>query len=55
MWVTDRHDMTLDVKAALNLNTTNQPTNQTKILLFGEELTLTTNYEIVIFHGLKIT
>ena len=26
--VTDRHDMTLDVKVALNSNTTNQPTNQ---------------------------
>ena len=27
MCVTDRHDMTLAVKVALNLNTTNQPTN----------------------------
>ena len=26
MCVTDRHDMTLAVKVALNLNTTNQPT-----------------------------
>ena len=26
MYVTDRHDMTLAVKVALNLNTTNQPT-----------------------------
>ena len=25
MWVTDCHDMTLAVKVALNLNTTNQP------------------------------
>ena len=28
MCVTDRHDMTLAVKVALNPNTTNQPTNQ---------------------------
>ena len=27
MCVTDRHDMTLAVKVALNPNTTNQPTN----------------------------
>ena len=26
MYVTDRHDMTLAVKLALNLNTTNKPT-----------------------------
>ena len=26
IWVTDRHDMTLPVKVALNLETTNQPT-----------------------------
>ena len=25
MWVTDRHDVTLAVKVALNPNTTNQP------------------------------
>ena len=31
MCVTDRHNMTLAIKVALNLNTTNQPTNQ-KIL-----------------------
>ena len=28
MCVTNRHDMTLDVKAALNPNITNQPTKQ---------------------------
>ena len=28
MYVTDRHDMTLAVKVALNPNTTNQLTNQ---------------------------
>ena len=31
MCVTDRHDMTLAVKVALNPNTTNQPTNQTNL------------------------
>ena len=32
MRVMDRHDMTLAVKVALNLNTTNQPTIYTNIL-----------------------
>ena len=27
MFVTDRYDLTLAVKVALNLNTSNQPTN----------------------------
>ena len=34
MCVTDRQDMTLAVKVALNSNTTNQPTNHSPLLLF---------------------
>ena len=37
MWITDRHDMTLAVRVALNLNTTNQ---QSKAGVHSELLTL---------------
>ena len=52
MCVTDRHDMTLAVKVALNLNTTNQPTIFSNATFF--RIDKTRNYTVRLKHQIGL-